>query len=80
MQNATHSFRSEKFLHHCVQRLSKPGKLTWFSKKKNLLGRLFPLFGNFNKKGFFRLFQPKYIRLQRIYPAFMYSESAQKTL
>jgi dimethylaniline monooxygenase (N-oxide forming) len=26
LQNATHSFRSEKFLHHCVQRVSKPRK------------------------------------------------------
>jgi hypothetical protein len=24
IQNATHSFRSEKFLHHRVQRVSKP--------------------------------------------------------
>jgi hypothetical protein len=26
IRNATHNFRSEKFLHHCVQRVSKPRK------------------------------------------------------
>jgi hypothetical protein len=31
MQNVRHSFRSEKFLHHCVQRVGKPRKtyLVW---------------------------------------------------
>jgi hypothetical protein len=26
IRKATHSFQSEKFLHHCVQRVSKPRK------------------------------------------------------
>jgi hypothetical protein len=57
MQNATHSFRSEKVHHHCVQRVSKPRKtfLVWL-KKKFWVGFLNFLGGILSKKDFLDCF------------------------
>jgi hypothetical protein len=72
-QNATHSFRSEKILHHFVQRLSKP-------RQNNLLiifkSGFFHFLGIFPKKWIFKTFFK-----QSLFAAFsIYYESAQKTL
>jgi hypothetical protein len=51
------SFRSEKFLHHCVQRVTNEKNLKnllgWVKKKIFFLGGVFALFGNFNKNRVF---------------------------
>jgi hypothetical protein len=53
MQNVRHSFQSEKFLHHYVQRVANARKTYLKKKIKFFLGRGFPFFGNFTKKRVF---------------------------
>jgi hypothetical protein len=54
--------------------LEKP---TWLSKKETFKGGFFPLFGNFTKKRFFKLYSAN---VSPFATSSIYSESAQKTL
>jgi hypothetical protein len=60
MQNVRHSFQSEKFLHHCVQRVANARNKKNFFWGENFYGFPFFVFWEFYQKtGFLDFFQLK---------------------